>query len=38
MLGVLEMHRQAARNVDSHDVVPADLIDAGRASVGHGRP
>ena len=32
MLGVLEMHRQAARNVDSHDVVPADLIDAGRAA------
>jgi ribonucleoside-diphosphate reductase alpha chain len=32
MLGVLEMHRQAARNVDSHGVVPADLIDAGRAA------
>ena len=32
MLGVLEMHRHAARNVDSHGVVPADLIDAGRAA------
>ena len=32
MLGVLEMHRQAARNVDSHGVVPADLIDAGRTT------
>ncbi len=32
MLGVLEMHRHAARNVDSHDVVPADLIDAGRTA------
>ncbi len=32
MLGVLDMHRQAARNVDSHGVVPADLIDAGRST------
>ncbi len=32
MIGVLEMHRQAARNVDSHAVVPADLIEAGRAT------
>ncbi len=32
MLRVLEMHRQAARNVDSHGVVPADLIDAGRTT------
>jgi ribonucleoside-diphosphate reductase alpha chain len=32
MLGVLEMHRQAARNVDSHHVVPADLIEAGRTT------
>jgi ribonucleoside-diphosphate reductase alpha chain len=32
MLGVLEMHRQAARNLDSHGVVPADLIDAGRTA------
>ena len=32
MLGVLEMHRQAARNVDSHAVVPADLIEAGRTT------
>ncbi|TFH20916.1 MAG: vitamin B12-dependent ribonucleotide reductase, partial [Acidimicrobiales bacterium] len=32
MLGVLEMHRHAARNVDSHGVVPADLIDAGRTA------
>ncbi len=32
MLGVLGMHRQAARNLDSHGVVPADLIDAGRTA------
>jgi ribonucleoside-diphosphate reductase alpha chain len=32
MVGVLRMHRDAASQLSDHDVVPADLLDAGQAA------